>query len=122
MELRPQVLRLYRQFVKTTARWPVNERRAGRDIAVYVRERVRTEFRDNANVSDTAAVQALLEQGKVEYSQLIKLINGNYKAQFKREKDVTFNLPQAMEQVDDLLSTTQQGKQTKKTWLQWLLD
>nr|XP_020453699.1 ubiquinol-cytochrome-c reductase complex assembly factor 2 isoform X2 [Monopterus albus] len=75
----------YRQFLKLCEQWPRDETKKGRDLGMFLRQRVASAFREgeNTQISDPEKCDQM-------YESLARINSNIYRQRFPRVRDTSF--------------------------------
>ncbi|CAG8533072.1 1785_t:CDS:2 [Paraglomus brasilianum] len=82
IQSRQEILHLYRHFLRTLKLWPPDDLRPNRSLRNVLYGQIREEFRKNLNVEDPEISRKLMEEAKMEYIALQKLVGNEYKEKY----------------------------------------
>ncbi|XP_037108254.1 ubiquinol-cytochrome-c reductase complex assembly factor 2 [Syngnathus acus] len=107
----------YRRFLKLCEEWPRDERKKGRDLGTFLRQRVAAAFREgeNTRISDTEKCDQI-------YESLARINANTYKQRFPRVKDTSFTGVTAEECKLMLSGSGQESDDEKKSFWKTLTE
>jgi len=110
---RKEVLQLYKSFMRVAALWHYDEARKQRLLKTWMKQAVRTSFKEHKDESDPQKISQLIKYGGTELSALKKIQNNVYNTSYPLVYKI---VPDLVRKSKELLSDASQDKISKGKW------